>query len=180
MFESLESRCLMCAMGLGAGGQLNINCGALNDTVLFAPSPAGGLLVNDSGVITAFAPGVVTSVVVKANGGNDVVDAGTALATPMTFYGGPGHDSLSGGMGADLILGEAGDDVLIGRAGNDRIYGGIGNDTLSGDAGMDWLYGEDGNDQLFSNDGAIDGIVDGGAGVDVAVNDLFDPVINVP
>lgn len=77
--------------------------------------------------------------------------------------------SVNGGSAADVIVvgdgyadrvpiyGYAGADSLVGGGGNDNLYGGEGRDTLDGGAGNDFLAID-----------LEDGLIVGGAGVDVA------------
>ena len=96
------------------------------------------------------------------------------------------HDDLSGAGGADTIEGGNGDDTLNGNGGNDRLEGGNGSNLLIGEAGndtlvtsvgtpregpseIDTLRGGDGRDTLILSaalSGSIEGIFDGGEGVD--------------
>jgi Ca2+-binding RTX toxin-like protein len=122
----------------------------------------------------------VRSVLVRAGGGDDVVDlAAATFALPAmvgfgpttvpsridagigddVVYGGAsrdfivdrfGNDRIDGGDGDDWIDGGWGDDVLHGGVGNDFVLGSFGNDTVGGDAGDDRLYGGPGNDFLGS------------------------------
>jgi Ca2+-binding RTX toxin-like protein len=70
--------------------------------------------------------------IIRALGGDDVVDASGLAATgiQLTADGGDGNDVLIGGAGNDTLLGGAGDDVLIGGPGQDILDGGIGDNIL--------------------------------------------------
>jgi Ca2+-binding RTX toxin-like protein len=190
MIEALESRQLF-AVAL-VGTTLQCTGGAGNDTFLFAPDSAGDIMVMDStagGLVTTWPAAAVTSVDVRTLGGNDQVDAGPYINKQFVMRGGPGDDTLRGSAAADLLIGEAGHDLLAGRAGNDTLDGQAGNDQLFGNngddfliggAGADNMFGQAGNDFLDALDGTPDGIVDGGAGVDNGIWDLFDPVVSIP
>ncbi|WP_422665623.1 hypothetical protein ACOWPH_23010 [Anabaena sp. PCC 7938] len=65
---------------------------------------------------------------------------------------------ITGTQYADKLRGGANNDILDGGGGNDEISGGVGNDILNGG---------DGNDVLID----IDGIVDGGEGIDTLIAD---------
>ena len=68
----------------------------------------------------------------------------------MTFYGGPGNDTIT-------ISGPNGD-TLNGGDGNDRLSGGLGQDTVNGDAGDDRIT-------MLVTDGNVD-TIDAGNGTD--------------
>ena len=172
MFESLECRRLF-AVAL-VGTTLDVTGGPANDVILFAPDGAGNVMVNDNGVVTSWAMAAVMDIRVNAGAGHDIVDAGPAVAIPMTFLGGPGDDTLAGsagndvlqgGDGFDVLDGRAGNDMLDGAGGNDRLYGGNGDDAMFGGDGNDELHGQAGNDLLFGMAG--DDLLVGGAGADV-------------
>ncbi len=67
--------------------------------------------------------------------GNDFLDAaplfaGLASTTPtslptigVTFYGGPGSDTLVGSQTGDVLAGGGGDDLILGERGRDIVYG---------------------------------------------------------
>ena len=127
-----------------------------------------------------FPAGKVASVVVRAGGGDDIVDLG-AMTFPLprmlgygptdvparvdaglgddAVYGGTtrdfllgsfGKDRAEGGRGDDWIDGGWNDDVLRGGEGNDLIFGSYGNDAVGGDEGNDRLFGGPGDDFLGS------------------------------
>jgi hemolysin type calcium-binding protein/calpain family cysteine protease len=114
---------------------------------------ASRVIVDGVGYVDSYR---VSSVVVDARGGDDVVDCST-LRVAASIMGGNGNDYLYGGTAIDRIFGQAGNDRIYGRAGDDKLFGG---------AGYDYLYGEDGND--FLDDGNRSGAeaLDGGAGYD--------------
>jgi Ca2+-binding RTX toxin-like protein len=113
----------------GAADQVVVNGTNASDTI--AVSGAGG-----SATVLGLAAQVnVTgsepandSLTVKANDGDDVVDA-TALAATTAKL------TIDGGIGADVLLGSAGDDVIFGGPGDDVLIGGPGQDTLDGGPG---------------------------------------------
>ena len=105
--------------------------------------------LNADGVPDATFPlASLTSVVVNAGGGNDVVNASNALLLPLALNGEGGADDLTGGGASDTISGGDGPDQLAGARGNDAVLGndgadrftwnpGDGSDTLDGGAGDD-------------------------------------------
>jgi Calpain family cysteine protease/RTX calcium-binding nonapeptide repeat (4 copies) len=98
----------------------------------------------------------VSSVVVQAYGGDDIVDC-RSLRVGTTIYGGTGSDYIYGGAAIDRIFGQAG---------GDHIYGGDGDDKLFGGGAYDYLLGEGGNDFLDDCNRYGDEYLDGGAGYD--------------
>ena len=72
------------------------------------------------------------------------------------------------GIGNDIVATqvETGS-VLLTSDGNDHLTGGIGDDILIGGAGHDTLIAGDGDDTIFFD--TDDVVIDGGAGVDVAI-----------
>ena len=103
------------------------------------------------------------SVVVRARGGNDIVNL-SALNIPTQIWGGGGNDQLVGGSNRDTIYGDLGNDYIRGNGGNDWLVGGEGNDVIYGGAGDDFISGDPGNDRLNGDSG--DDRVSGGEGRD--------------
>jgi len=117
---------------------------------------------------------VATPIMFNSGDGNDVFDG--ALATgAMTLNGNGGDDTLLGGEGADELFGGDGADSLRGNGGSDSIFGEAGNDLLYGGAAPDLLQGGDGNDQVNGQGSSSDSVgggfgddtIDGGAGNDI-------------
>src|SRR5262249_19469498 len=101
------------------------------------------------------AEGDKDQLVVKAQGGDDDVNASTLPAgvIRLTLDGGTGNDTLVGSRGADTLLGGDGDDFAEGFQGNDFADLGAGRDTFEwapGD-GSDVVEGGDGSDTLIFN-----------------------------
>jgi len=99
--------------------------------------------------------GTTESLVLHANGGDDVITAGNGLASliNLTLDGGAGNDTITGGDGADTLLGGDGNDTVIGGRGNDVASLGAGDDTFvwnPGD-GSDTVEGGAGFDTLQFN-----------------------------
>nr|WP_050385599.1 calcium-binding protein [Bradyrhizobium pachyrhizi] len=99
--------------------------------------------------------GTTESLVVNANGGDDVITAGNGLSTliQLTIDGGAGNDTITGGDGNDRLLGGDGNDLITGGRGNDTALLGNGDDTFiwnPGDA-SDIVEGGEGSDTLVFN-----------------------------
>jgi Ca2+-binding RTX toxin-like protein len=97
----------------------------------------------------------IESIVVNANGGDDVIVASNGLATlvQLTVDGGAGNDTITGGDGADTLLGGTGNDVVAGGRGNDTARLGDGDDVFVWNPGdtSDVVEGDAGNDTLQFN-----------------------------
>jgi len=87
----------------------------------------------------------------------DIRDRLDPATPPATFLGSHFGERVIGSNSGDTIYGAGGDDVLLGNGGND---------ILQGFNGIDQYFGGGGSDTIFFD--ADDGLVDGGAGVDVA------------
>ncbi len=107
----------------------------------------------------------ITTVVVYAQAGNDLLQVQSKVGQRIVAYGGPGHDVLFGGGQDDLLEGGPGDDQLFGQDGHDLLRGGQGRDGLFGGRGNDILMGEDDRDWLFDIQGR--NLLIGGLGRDL-------------
>ena len=199
--ESLEPRQLLSASV--DNGQLNITGDDGNNLIFVHQSKKGEITVIEATVSpttigtgvawqrpdsisvptsTVFKLADVTSILVNAGGGNDVVDVGGSgrhpLGIPSKLNGGGGNDILIGGFAKDEINGEDGNDFLSGRGGNDTLNGDAGNDREYGDRGNDVLNGGDGRDRLWGGSGADHLNGDAGndflGGLDHAATDILD------
>jgi Ca2+-binding RTX toxin-like protein len=99
--------------------------------------------------------GTTETLVINANGGDDVITAGNGLAglIQLTIDGGAGNDTIIGGDGNDVLIGGDGNDVITGGRGNDVAQLGDGDDTFiwnPGDA-SDVVEGQAGFDTLVFN-----------------------------
>ena len=99
--------------------------------------------------------GTTENLVLRANGGDDVITASNGLASliSLTLDGGAGNDTITGGDGADTLLGGDGNDTVTGGRGNDTASLGAGDDTFvwnPGD-GSDTVSGGSGVDTLLFN-----------------------------
>ncbi len=100
----------------------------------------------------------VTSVVVKARAGDDLVriDESAGAFTdsiPTTIRGGAGRDTLAGGSGAETFRGGPGSDSIDGNRGADVAFMGPGDDLFVWDPGdgSDVVEGEAGRDTMLFN-----------------------------
>src|SRR5262249_14995072 len=108
--------------------------------------------------------GTSESLVVNANGGNDVITAGNGLATiiQLTLDGGAGGRPITGGGGDDMLFGGDGNDLINGGRGNDIAVMGNGDDVFvwnPGD-GSDVVEGQAGNDAMIFNGANIGEAID--------------------
>ena len=100
---------------------LEVNAGAMNDTVTFTNDVSGTSL---------------DTTVINGGDGNDTLDANLANE-PVTLNGEGGDDSLTGGSMSDLLDGGSGDDTLTGGGSLDTLLGEDGDDLFiwnNGDA----------------------------------------------
>lgn len=123
-----------------------INLGRTNVTATFAASQfASGQILS-----TVFIDGSTGINHLRING--SFLNASTwgflnwGASDRVTFTGTANADQITGSLADDWIEGRAGDDWLFSQSGVDSIFGGDGNDTIS----------------------ATTGLLDGGAGIDVA------------
>jgi Ca2+-binding RTX toxin-like protein len=98
------------------------------------------------------------NIVVRGNGGNDILNAAGLGNTynSLTIDGGTGDDTITGGGKGDPLAGGDGDDRVVGNPGGDTMTGGNGNDQLvwnNGD-GSDTMDGDGGNDEIEVNGSA--------------------------
>src|SRR5215204_571144 len=72
--------------------------------------------------------GTSESLVLNANGGDDIFTGGNGLAPliKLTVDGGAGKDTITGGDGDDVLLGGDGDDTVLGGRGADVALLGAG------------------------------------------------------
>jgi Ca2+-binding RTX toxin-like protein len=147
-----------------SGGALSVFGTAGNDTIAVTTS-GGNVSVTMDAENASFPSGSVTSIVISAGDGADIVTENNTA--PSTVFGGPGNDTLSDSGGSNMLIGGAGNDSITGGNGNDTLWGGFGDDTLVAGAAPTALYGKAGNDLIFAHNGFADTIY-GGAGNDTA------------
>jgi Ca2+-binding RTX toxin-like protein len=114
------------------------------DTIFFAATAAGTLLLNADDNVEAVVIGTAAGVTTGTVALN--VDA----SGMFNLFG----VRVTGNAGANSLTGTAYDDALLGGAGNDTLTAGTGNDTLDGSLGNDTLSAGDGNDTLVGGAGA--------------------------
>lgn len=132
---------------------------------------------------------LLSSLTVKAGGGDDIITGSPLTTLNEALFGGQGADEIDGGLGSDILNGEDGDDILtggdgagddgddtiLGGAGNDVITGGEGNDNVKGQIGNDSIDGEAGDDRIDGGDG--NDTVSGGDGNDNVLAGKGDDVV---
>ena len=138
-------------------GELTVRGSSRGDTLRLVGHSGSIRVMANGRQIGQFSLNSVTSIIIDASGGNDIVTL-INIGIDSEIYGGSGHDTLIGSLGNDRIFGEAGSDRLFGRDGNDRLDGGSGlnilhgnrgNDTLLGHRRLDLFFGGMGLDELF-------------------------------
>jgi Ca2+-binding RTX toxin-like protein len=99
--------------------------------------------------------GTTESLVLNANGGDDLISSTGNLIglIGLTLDGGAGDDTISGSNGNDLLLGGDNNDFVDGNAGADTAFLGAGNDTFKWDPGdgSDIVEGQSDTDLLLFN-----------------------------
>jgi Ca2+-binding RTX toxin-like protein len=144
---------------LNEGGEgsdvVEVNGGNGNETFTVTPNGARVRFDRTNPAPFSLDIGTSESLVVNANGGDDVVTASTGLAAliQLTADGGAGNDTLNGSDGADVLIGGDGDDFIDGNRGDDTASLGLGNDTFQWDPGdgSDVVEGQAGTDTLQFN-----------------------------
>ena len=131
--ERLEDRRTPATATFG-GGVLQVRGTAAAETLRV--EQVGDRIVFDGRSISA---SVVRSVVVRGDGGNDVIDLRT-LRVGATVFGGAGNDTILGTPRNDRLFGDAGTDRLAGDAGDDFLDDGnrAAQEYADGGAGQDW------------------------------------------
>ncbi|MEZ6063655.1 MAG: calcium-binding protein [Planctomycetaceae bacterium] len=193
--ESLETRAMLSAVSLGTdavegevvdpeevceyapeptfnvdqNGVVTVG-GTHNADVIVANVDASGLLVVTVNNVTfAVSDAQVTSLVIDAKCGDDLVAVLVSVQHPTSIVLGHGNDTayalggpsrVAGNSGNDLIVAGDYDDILSGGDGTDILLGGKGNDLLMGGNGFDGIAGGDGDDSI-----------EGGPGNDIILGD---------
>jgi Ca2+-binding RTX toxin-like protein len=151
--EALDERALMSVTLAGSVLEVDGTGGGDQIKVTLASPTRLQVTVNTTGDNAQFNLSLVTSILIKAKGGNDLIVIGPSITLPTEVRAWTGNDTIRGGGGSDLLDGGAGNDNVDGRGGNDHILGGAGNDYLVGGAGDDYLNGQAGNDLLSGGTG---------------------------
>jgi hypothetical protein len=130
--------------------------------VLHVNRSGGELVISANGRRLGEFAADLSSIVVDAGAGDDLILISHQVQTNAELYGGAGNDLISAGSGDDRVYGEDGSDVLLGNFGDDRLdggggddflFGGLGDDELLGGLGDDWLFGGPGMDSLDGGPG---------------------------
>lgn len=83
---------------------------------------------------------LISSIVIDAHGGSDIVSVSAEISIDAIIHGGDGNDILLGGSGDDQLFGDGGHDMLFGRLGDDMLDGGERND---------WFFSGLDDDSIF-------------------------------
>jgi Ca2+-binding RTX toxin-like protein len=75
---------------------------------------------------------IADRIVVYGQGGHDLIQLNSGIATDAWLFGGAGNDILVGGAGDDILVGSAGEDILYGFGGRDLVFGGLDRDFVHG------------------------------------------------
>jgi len=158
-----------------ADGQLIINAGAGNDTLI--GSLFGDTMYGGEGDDTYAVNSQFDIIVEQANEGTDLVESSidytlgenleNLTLTGVLNLNGTGNaldNVITGNAGDNVIQGNEGNDTLIGGAGNDTLFGGDGDDILVGGAGTDTLWGGAGDDTFVYMQASDSAYVVGGDG----------------
>ncbi|WP_020180629.1 hypothetical protein [Methylopila sp. M107] len=140
-------------------------------------STAASVRIEDLGLSSTGAAGIVNQLTLDLMGGNTDVLLGLLKKTNIEFTGSAGDDVFTGFDGKDELNGGKGNDDLSGGKGRDVLNGGKGDDALFGGAGKD-TYEFDG--KKFGND-VIEGFSAGKGKGDVIQFDdkVFDSFADV-
>lgn len=130
--ERLEGRDLLSVTAALVGGVLAVNGDAGNDNIsVTLDRPANQLVVRSYAIeVARFASPAVTSIVIDAGAGNDIVRVGPDVIQPTVIDGGAGNDVLFAGGGQT---------TLNGGPGRDKLVAGPGLTVLNGDGGANVL-----------------------------------------
>ncbi len=175
---------------LDPSGNLFVSGDSTDNLIRVSTSPLGMvdvvvttqiLGVHPNNMITAsFPAGLVRSVTVDAERGNDTVDLANyvAVASPApVIIGGWGNDLIYGTRLADNITGNEDDDTVYGGDGNDTIEGGSGNDRLYAGLGTNTMFDGPGDDLLDFSLNAARIIFTTSSGNDSVIGTAFDDII---
>lgn len=148
--------------------------------------PASALAADSASVaggVLTYVSGTGTVDVITVSDGNGKKHLLTDWRSPS---GSPGAGCASAGLAtvecsgatrASLSTLDGDDAVVVYSALPSTISGGTGNDTLTGGPAADAIDAGDGDDKVQARDGVAD-TIDCGRGIDVAVTDAVDVVVN--
>ena len=173
---------------IDGGTGSDVMAGGVGDDA-YGVDSIGDVVIETSGLVGGFDL-VYSTISIK--GLWDSVEAAQLLgAGNLNVNGNTSDNMLLGNIGNNIINGADGDDTIQGSRGNDTVSGGLGHDSfyfdIAGNDGRDVIREfEHSNDQLWfqgvtdgNRDGALNfndilldvsGVVDHGAGADVAVS----------
>jgi hypothetical protein len=180
---------------LRTGGLVLVDTGNGHDDVRISQDPGTGqVTIVINGVAHRFSAAEAGKIVVRTQGGSDVIEVAPEVRLGFTVLGGDDRDLVAGGAGGDVLLGGHGRDTVVGGGANDVMAGGSDTDHLSDDLGLvgaaalpsvfggrtvraragsgaDIIAGDNHDFELPGNDvidaGTGDDIVHGGSGNDV-------------
>jgi Ca2+-binding RTX toxin-like protein len=113
------------------GDLILVDTSGADDDVRITHDPdTGDVVVSINGVVHRFAEEEAGNIVVRTNGGDDVIEV--LPGTELGFV-------LLSGAGSDVVAGAAGDDVINAGTDDDVVVGGQGDDLLDGSSGSDVL-----------------------------------------
>ncbi|MDB5322150.1 MAG: hypothetical protein JWN40_3781 [Phycisphaerales bacterium] len=137
-----------------SGGILTIAGDSAANTINVTLNAAGNYrVVVGTQINQTFSFSAVSSIIIQAGAGNDIVTIGNGITIAAEIHGAEGNDIVQGGGGNDMIFGEAGTNILEGNAGDDVVVGGAGTDIISGGNGRDILIGGLGSDLITGDNG---------------------------
>jgi Ca2+-binding RTX toxin-like protein len=113
------------------GNEIVVNTGDGNDNVRVLRDPrTGELIVRVNGTTHRFSPQEAPNVVVRTNGGSDVIEVQAGMPLGFTLLSGDQNDLVAGADGHDIVRSGGGNDDVIGGRGNDVVDAGGGNDNV--------------------------------------------------
>jgi hypothetical protein len=178
--ESLEARRLLTSSVL-SGGVLTIIAGRTDQTIsVWTNATDIRTLVDNGGLVTAYATAQVQSINIAARLGNNRIDinqTNNPISIPITvsghgsdtIIGGDGHETLGGGQGSDVITADGSYNDLIAGSGSNEISGGSGYDTINCSAGNDTVSNAASTDSIVRGTGAYSNVGLTGGDADVGV-----------
>jgi hypothetical protein len=184
---------------LRTGGLVLVDTGNGHDDVRISQDPGTGqVTIVINGVAHRFSAAEAGKIVVRTQGGSDVIEVAPGVGLGFSVLGGDGKDLVAGGDGNDIALGGDDDDRVVGGRGDDALDGGDGNDHVTDGlsaaealvlpvafggpmvrpraaGGNDVVAGSDGNDRLAGEAG--NDTIDGGDGADAIEAGAGDDVV---
>ncbi len=150
--ERLEARKLLDATATLAGGVLTVLGDAANDRIYVALDAARGNLVvtNNGRPVGEFASSGVTSILVDAGDGNNVVRVARDVFQPAQLQAGTGNNALYAGGGTSILVGGNGNNKLVAGSAATSMFGGSGANVLNGGPGPNMFVSGAGTNILFN------------------------------